>query len=368
MQRVRAPYFKGCHAALSMMRSVATLMTSWTLPGHGNQATQAPPAPAPTMTTLMAPQEVCCYCFILLLRWWWWTQKAGHTGTTGIGLSDDHSNCSARSMLIVILSLSTKTECGYLYGWVKKQSHTQKSHPKMVNPRDLAGEHRRKRRILSLLLYTFVVVVAVMNTGSEPRMDCEYIFAQPCDRMVRRYMIYWLRWGLVPSDFEGLVFFVRVVSPRPVACQGWWVCPTQVCTKSFPSQRGNYIWPHPPSQPLGAFSSSACSTAGSYILVYVLFCLHSRWESSLPPDQPLGQNITCMTSSTIPAIGSFLLFRLIHRWVAEVLYTQPLSQPLGVSSSSAWSTVGSHKSCKTSSAFAAIGSFLLFCLIHRWVT
>ena len=57
------------------------------------------------------------------------------------------------------------------------------------------------------------------------------------------------------------------------------------------------------------------------ILMHVLFCLHSRWESSpLPPDQPLGQNITCMTSSAVTAIGSFLLFRLIHRWVAQVLY------------------------------------------------
>ena len=30
-----------------------------------------------------------------------------------------------------------KTECDYLKGWIK--SHKQKSHPKMVNPRDTAG-------------------------------------------------------------------------------------------------------------------------------------------------------------------------------------------------------------------------------------
>ena len=36
----------------------------------------------------------------------------------------------------------------YLNGWIlkKKRSHTQKSHPKMVNPRDIAGEHRKKER------------------------------------------------------------------------------------------------------------------------------------------------------------------------------------------------------------------------------
>ena len=40
--------------------------------------------------------------------------------------------------------LSMKTECDYLNGWIKKRSHTWKSHPKMVNPRDKAGERRRR--------------------------------------------------------------------------------------------------------------------------------------------------------------------------------------------------------------------------------
>ena len=39
---------------------------------------------------------------------------------------------------------STKTECDYLNGWIKKRSHTQKSHPKVVNPRDIAGERKKK--------------------------------------------------------------------------------------------------------------------------------------------------------------------------------------------------------------------------------
>ena len=41
---------------------------------------------------------------------------------------------------------STKTECDYLNGWIKKRSHAQKSHPKVVNPRDIAGERRKKER------------------------------------------------------------------------------------------------------------------------------------------------------------------------------------------------------------------------------
>ena len=47
---------------------------------------------------------------------------------------------------------SMKTECDYLNGWIKKRSHTQKSHPKLVNPRDIAGERRRRRRSLVLLV------------------------------------------------------------------------------------------------------------------------------------------------------------------------------------------------------------------------
>ena len=41
---------------------------------------------------------------------------------------------------------STKSECDYLNGWIKKRSHTQKSHPKVVNPRDIAGERRKKKK------------------------------------------------------------------------------------------------------------------------------------------------------------------------------------------------------------------------------
>ena len=47
---------------------------------------------------------------------------------------------------------STKTECDYLNGWIKKRSHTQKSHPKVVNPRDIAGERKKKKKNLSLII------------------------------------------------------------------------------------------------------------------------------------------------------------------------------------------------------------------------
>ena len=31
-------------------------------------------------------------------------------------------------------------------GWIKKRSHTQKSQPKVVNPRDIAGECKKKNK------------------------------------------------------------------------------------------------------------------------------------------------------------------------------------------------------------------------------
>ena len=43
---------------------------------------------------------------------------------------------------------STKTECDYLNGWIKIRSHTQKISPKQVNPRGIAGESRRRRRMV----------------------------------------------------------------------------------------------------------------------------------------------------------------------------------------------------------------------------
>ena len=59
------------------------------------------------------------------------------------------------SFLFYFLFLSTKTECDYLNGWIEKRSHAQKSHPKVVNPRDIAGERKKtknKKKILFLMI------------------------------------------------------------------------------------------------------------------------------------------------------------------------------------------------------------------------
>ena len=43
--------------------------------------------------------------------------------------------------------LSTKTECGYLNGWIKKRSHMCKNfNQNGVNPRDIAGGRQNLRR------------------------------------------------------------------------------------------------------------------------------------------------------------------------------------------------------------------------------
>ena len=52
---------------------------------------------------------------------------------------------------------STKTECDYLNGWIKKRSYTQKSHPKVVNPRDIAGERKKKKKKKKKSRYAILV-------------------------------------------------------------------------------------------------------------------------------------------------------------------------------------------------------------------
>ena len=60
-----------------------------------------------------------------------------------------------------------KMECDYLNGWKKgqnqKRSHTQKISPKMVNPRDIAGnaeEEKDEREAILSDFQTEIVVVA----------------------------------------------------------------------------------------------------------------------------------------------------------------------------------------------------------------
>ena len=64
---------------------------------------------------------------------------------------------------------STKTKCDYLNGWIKKQTHTQQSHPKMVNPRDIAGERRRRRFKLYLvtgIIELYIVILVYLTLTS----------------------------------------------------------------------------------------------------------------------------------------------------------------------------------------------------------
>ena len=48
-----------------------------------------------------------------------------------------HSICQGRVLSVplnLVLQSLAKTECDYLYGWIKKRPHTQKSHPKWWTP------------------------------------------------------------------------------------------------------------------------------------------------------------------------------------------------------------------------------------------
>ena len=69
-----------------------------------------------------------------------------HCCTTGCSASVTHTYLIRLENLI-----SMKTGCDYLNSWSKKTVTRSKISTKMVNPRDLAGERRRRRRIEILL-------------------------------------------------------------------------------------------------------------------------------------------------------------------------------------------------------------------------
>ena len=69
-----------------------------------------------------------------------------HSGACPQGFSPINLVPSLPALVIGFSSyISMKTECDYLNGWIKKVKYAKIS-PKMVNPRDLAGERRRRRR------------------------------------------------------------------------------------------------------------------------------------------------------------------------------------------------------------------------------
>ena len=93
----------------------------------------------------------------------------------------------------------SKTECDYLNGWIEKRSHTQKSHPKVVNPRDTAGERRRRRTTAAAAATTTTTIttdrlvgrVAKASTsrakdpGFDSRLRCHWLTALPGARHYR---------------------------------------------------------------------------------------------------------------------------------------------------------------------------------------
>ena len=77
---------------------------------------------------------------------------------------------------------STKTECDYLNGWIKKRSHTQKSHPKVVIPRDIAGERKKNPNPISITLASFTDHTSTPRVSSlSPHLcECECVCVCVC--------------------------------------------------------------------------------------------------------------------------------------------------------------------------------------------
>ena len=61
--------------------------------------------------------------------------------------SPTDANVCGLVISIIMLGLSTKTDCSYLNGWIKKNGHICKNLTKMVNPRDIVGELKCKSTV-----------------------------------------------------------------------------------------------------------------------------------------------------------------------------------------------------------------------------
>ena len=84
------------------------------------------------------------------------------------GITKTHPACT----------IHAKTECDYLNGWIKQRSHTQNISPKMVNPRDIAGERRRRCAVYasnsavevqSPVLYCFYILLCLLCRCGSPK-------------------------------------------------------------------------------------------------------------------------------------------------------------------------------------------------------
>ena len=111
------------HVKLSeQIRPWDTLACCWDV----EQPTNKQPPPPPPQTPPPAAWQTWCAC-------WVWTRVQLQGG-----------RLDSPSSLVFCQHYSTKTECDYLYGWNRKLAYAKIS-PKRVNPRDIAGDRRRKR-------------------------------------------------------------------------------------------------------------------------------------------------------------------------------------------------------------------------------
>ena len=93
-------------------------------------------------------------------------------------------------------------ECDYLNGWIKKRSHTQKSHPKMVNPRDIAGECRRRRISFTEINMpsTLALIVNIIIQSSLLILLSLYAFnLTPTLSICFNFICHWVMWLILVS-------------------------------------------------------------------------------------------------------------------------------------------------------------------------
>ena len=61
---------------------------------------------------------------------------------------------------------STKTECDYLNGWIKNGHIRKNLTQKVVNPRDIAGERRRRRRRSNITTQAYLPLAVKQHGGT----------------------------------------------------------------------------------------------------------------------------------------------------------------------------------------------------------
>ena len=76
---------------------------------------------------------------------------------------------------------STKTECDYLYGWIRKWWQTQKCHPKWWTPEIKLGRQKKKKK----------------NSLPDSRWYFFSDWGWPCDY----HMLFWKFWSLAVDSF-----------------------------------------------------------------------------------------------------------------------------------------------------------------------